>query len=928
MRHKWIVGGRRAFSVMEYAVATAIMAGLLVLFVAVSTGVLSRSLTATESDLAREDSLDRFVGVVEVEPVSRDLALSPASIPYAYTDEPFTFAFVDRATLPPGTAPETLVWTLGGDPLPVGIAFNPATGVLSGTYTGTATVPVSLEVSVSDGLTTVTQTYAWRASRAGLFLLPGVPDSPVFGQAYSFDPRPFLENPLSLSGLSWSVSAGTLPAGLSLDPSTGVVSGTYTELEGVSAPVTIQVQGGAYTGTQVYTFTALGEGLRLSDAPPFSIAAGAVDPFNAAPLLVRDPAIDAGSLVWTLQPETAGVASAWPVGLSASGSSVVGSYTGLDNVVVDLRATVTSGTFGASRVYVLEIEGTSVALANTAFPTLRANVFYDVAMTDRVSLGAGWANTDVTWSIISGSLPSGVSLNPTTGRVSGTHTGLDDGAASVTIQAALPNGRTSSASYTFGIIGAGAVANPQTLPRAVYGVPYSFDLRTTLTTRNPFDFDTLSWAVSGDPLPAGLSVNTATGLISGTHTQETDANLSILVVASDANNVTAIAVHSLPIKGNSSFMVSAGVANSCGSTILGVGHCWGDTTDGALGNPSYASNRLVPSPIDDTGIGEEIAGMSANNATACAWTVSGAAWCWGVGSLGQLGNGSTASPVTSPSRVVQTSMGPVKKISVGNEHVCALNTQDAVWCWGNGTNGQAGNGGTGNYSSPVAVHTSTGMTGPIVDISVGGTQSCAIDATGQLWCWGTGSSGQLGTGETAFQTRPVLVSTASGMAFPVSKVSAGDVHTCAIDATTSVWCWGTAANGRLGMNTTTNQTSPVKVVDGTMTNSGMVDVSAHATHSCAVKNTGTVWCWGNTSNGRLGNGVTTSTTVFTPAQVTGLPSATSTPMRRLAQGSGGAHSCAWGGPARSWCWGAGDSGRLGTNTAPASQGTALETVWP
>lgn len=926
MRHKWIVGGRKAFSFMEYAIVAAIMAGTLVLFVAVSTGVLNRSLTATEADIAREDSLDRFIGVVEVEPVSRDLALSAASIPYAYTDEPFTFAFVDRATLPPGTAPETLVWTLGGDPLPIGIAFNPATGVLSGTYTGTATVPVSLEVSVSDGLTTVTQTYVWRASRAGLFLLPGAPDSPVFGQAYSFDPRTLLENPLSLSGLSWSVSAGTLPVGLSLNPTTGVVSGTYTELEGVSAPVTIQVQGGTYTGTQVYTFTAVGEGLRLSDAPPFSIAAGAVDPFDASPLLVRDPAIDVGSLVWTLQPETAGVPSAWPAGLSASGSSVVGSYTGLDNAMVDLRVTVTSGTFSASRVYVLEVDGTSVALANTAFPTLRANVFYDVAMTDRVSLGAGWANTDVTWSITSGSLPSGVSLNATTGRVSGTHTGLEDGTASVTIQAALPNGRTSSASYTFDIIGAGAVANPQTLPMAVYGVPYSFDLRTTLTTRNPFDFDTLSWAVSGDPLPAGLSVNTSTGLISGTHTQEEDATLSILVVASDANNVTAIAVHSLAIKGNAAYMVAVGTTNSCGNTILGVGHCWGAFASNVLGNPAYTANRLVPSPIDSSPINEAIAGISVGSTTSCAWTVTGAAWCWGVGSVGQMGNGTNTAANPSPVRVTQTSMGPVKKISVGTAHICALSTSNAAWCWGNGTNGRVGNNGTSTYNTPVAVHTTTGMTGAIVDVSAGGSQSCAVDVTGQMWCWGTGSSGQLGRGSTIVAARPVLVSTVTGMAFPVSKIATGDIHTCAIDATQSVWCWGAFANGRLGTAAAANQLSPVKVSDGEMVNSSVVDVSAHALHTCAVKIAGTVWCWGNTGSGRLGNGVTTSTTQASPVQATGFPAGYV--IKRLAPGPTAAHSCAWGAAARAWCWGAGGSGRLGTNTAPASQGTALETVWP
>jgi alpha-tubulin suppressor-like RCC1 family protein len=925
-RHGW--KNTRAFSLMEYAVGTAVMVGLLALFVATSTGVLDRSLSATETQMARPDSLDSLVGVVEVEPVARALALSAEPIPSAYTNTPFTFSFASRLTLPPGTDPASLVWTLSGDPLPVGIVFDPATATLSGTYTSTATLPVALVIQVTDGSATVAQSYSWQARQMGLFLSTATPPSPAFNQPYTFDLVPLLDNPanIPLGSLTWSTTAGTLPLGLSLDSSSGLVSGAYTGLESVATPVTFQVQGGAYTGVQTYVFSPVGEGLRLEPAAPFAFNANTVNPFSASPLLVRDPAIPAASVVWTLQPEVDGLPVPWPQGLSASGADVVGTYTGLDNAVIDLRTTATFGVVSTSQLYVLELQGLAVSLADTALPPVRANVFYDVSMVDRLALGAGWVAGDVTWSIVAGSLPAGVSLNPTTGRVSGINTSLEDAAINVTIQAALPNGRTDTASYAFNLIGAGAVANPQTLPPVVFGVPYSFDLRNTLTTRNPFDFSTLSWVVSGAPLPAGISLNPSTGVLSGTYTGSANASLAILVVASDAENVSATAVHTLPVEGLAPFQVSMGTTHACALDIYGGAYCWGTyNADGRLGSPAYTANLLTPGRIADAVVGRTFTSIEAGSSIACGVRSDGTGWCWGLNTNGQLGIGSLASQ-SAPVQFNATGMGSIAQFAVGATNVCALSESGEVWCAGANTQGRNGNNLTsGNATTPVRVVT-TSMTESVVELEAGQSSFCARTVSGQAWCWGTGSAGQMGNA-TSTSSNPVPRRVVFSSMGPVQDIAVGGTHACAIDASGAVWCWGAFANNRLGDVFTANQTSPVLATQASM-GTGFSQVVAGSLSTCAVKSaTGAVWCWGSNTSGQLGAGMATTITTSLPVQVT--TTLMGTGITRLSMGPLGLSVCATKPSVRaSWCWGSGAGGLMGNNTASGNNTTPVATTWP
>ena len=153
---------------------------------------------------------------------------------------------------------------------------------------------------------------------------------------------------------------------------------------------------------------------------------------------------------------------------------------------------------------------------------------------------------------------------------------------------------------------------------------------------------------------------------------------------------------------------------------------------------------------------------SANHA--CGLTPGGAAWCWGKGSEGQLGNGtyvaSSAQPVSvTPGRVF-TSLAA----DAASNHTCGLGTSGDAWCWGYNYFGQLGTGDTANRANPVAV--GGGLT--FASLAVGGNHTCGLTHAGVAWCWGLNVNGQLGDGSRANRTTPGLVATSGNVVVPVT----------------------------------------------------------------------------------------------------------------------------------------------------------------
>jgi alpha-tubulin suppressor-like RCC1 family protein len=134
--------------------------------------------------------------------------------------------------------------------------------------------------------------------------------------------------------------------------------------------------------------------------------------------------------------------------------------------------------------------------------------------------------------------------------------------------------------------------------------------------------------------------------------------------------------------------------------------------------------------------------------------------CFGNGQFGELGNGQNVS-AASPQTVARDSIDPFHL----NLHFACGVQLSVVFCWGANSSGQLGNGTMMNSNVPVSVSL-PGFSA--VSVGVGFNHACAVDASGAMFCWGDDSAGQLGNGTTSSPllplTMPVLV--ASGWKLP------------------------------------------------------------------------------------------------------------------------------------------------------------------
>jgi alpha-tubulin suppressor-like RCC1 family protein len=236
-------------------------------------------------------------------------------------------------------------------------------------------------------------------------------------------------------------------------------------------------------------------------------------------------------------------------------------------------------------------------------------------------------------------------------------------------------------------------------------------------------------------------------------------------------------------------------------------------------------------------------------------------------------------------------------ISAGGFHTVAVHTDGTLRAWGSDRGGQLGAGRTAYSNVPARV---SGMpplkSGP--DSAAAGEQDVlAIAADGTLWAWGYNQSGQLGDGTTSDRTTPVRVVGISS----VNAVAASRDHSLAVTADGAVWSWGSNLSGQLGTGTTLNRAVPVPVPGL----AGFTAVAAGQQHSVALRSDGSVWAWGDNSRGQLGDGTTTRR--LSPVQVTGIAAVT-----RIAAGP--FYTLALKGDGTVWAWGDNGAGQLGDGT--------------
>lgn len=294
-----------------------------------------------------------------------------------------------------------------------------------------------------------------------------------------------------------------------------------------------------------------------------------------------------------------------------------------------------------------------------------------------------------------------------------------------------------------------------------------------------------------------------------------------------------------------------------------------------------------PTPQNDSWVH-----VSAGGRHTCATQTDGSVWCWGDNSFGQLGDGSTNGG--SQPRWVQLAAG-VEAAAAGQSHSCVLTLDGAVWCWGRNNLGQLGDGTVASRVEPTAVV----LPGEAVSLSAGYAHTCAVGAGGQAWCWGANDTGQLGIGNVVPDTcgspavscspSPLNVEEIGDVASLSAGGSAEGSHSCAALNDRSVWCWGDNSEEQLGDGSLISRNTPVELTD--LFN--VIGVTAGERHSCATLGNGESHCWGRSFGDP-----------FWISALEGVARVT----------AGGEFSCSILADATSWCWGRNDLGQLGDGT--------------
>jgi alpha-tubulin suppressor-like RCC1 family protein len=279
-----------------------------------------------------------------------------------------------------------------------------------------------------------------------------------------------------------------------------------------------------------------------------------------------------------------------------------------------------------------------------------------------------------------------------------------------------------------------------------------------------------------------------------------------------------------PIVGvNNALQISLGDYHLCILSSDGAVKCAGSNTLHVLGNEAYASS-LVPIPA--VGVTNAIAIQSTEYQT-CALLSDGGIQCWGwLDSTFYRGVSAHYEPFRIPG------ISGITQFSMAGEKICGLISDGKIQCWGILGDMQAF-GLNATKKSPVFVQQLNDFEQADRNAS---SHSCYVKSDGSIWCWGDNSRGQLGDGTLITRDSPVRV---NGLGLS-KMVSTGFRFSCALLMDDSVSCWGSGSYGQLGNGLGIDSLTPV-AVDG-LTSVKHLASSEYST--CATLNDGTVKCWG------------------------------------------------------------------------------------
>ncbi|SFA99020.1 Putative Ig domain-containing protein [Collimonas sp. OK607] len=418
-------------------------------------------------------------------------------------------AFSQSFSTSGGVAPYT--YALSGS-LPTGLSWNAATATLSGTPTQSGNFPVT--VTATDQSTgagapfSIAIGYTLAISAPIISLTSATLPGSAIGTSYTAS--------ISASGgigpYTYAVSAGALPTGVSLNGSSGALSGTPTEAGAFGFTVRAS-DVNSFAGTRTYNILVGVPTLTLTPAslPAAAVAVGysatftaggGTSPYNYTLTGTLPSGITFNSATGVLSGTTA-QAGSFPITVRATDSS-----------------TGAGAPFTVQNSYTLTVAAPSISLAPSSIAGGTVAVSYSAA----ISASGGAA--PYAYSLVSGALPAGVTLNASTGALSGTPSAA--GTFSFTVRGLDANNFSGSQAYSLAIAAATVTLNPATLPNPTAEAAYTTTL-TAVGGTAPYSF-----AVAGGALPSGLTLNSATGVLSGTANQS--GSFTFNIRASDSSS--------------------------------------------------------------------------------------------------------------------------------------------------------------------------------------------------------------------------------------------------------------------------------------------------------------------------------------------------------------------------------------------------------
>jgi alpha-tubulin suppressor-like RCC1 family protein len=344
--------------------------------------------------------------------------------------------------------------------------------------------------------------------------------------------------------------------------------------------------------------------------------------------------------------------------------------------------------------------------------------------------------------------------------------------------------------------------------------------------------------------------------------------------------------------------VAAGGEHTCAVTEDGEAYCWGRGVDGELGT-GRIDDEFIPAKVQSDVVFKSI---TAGDAHTCALDTEGRAHCWGWNAYFQLG--STAQADLSVPQPVETTER-FASISAGAHHTCALTIDQRVLCWGYNRFGQVGDGTTSTVTTPTAISVDIRA----FNVTAGGHHTCAPTISRIVYCWGRNEYGQLGQDASSVMViDPAPVQTS----LRFSQIDAGLTHTCGVATDAQIYCWGSAVHGEIGDGAPFRKDLPGPTTPtAAILMPPMSFVSAGVHHTCAVAQSLETLCWGRGIYGQLANADIIDHSVRQPVY---LQPRTNHRSDRLVfdmiAASGSTHTCGLAERAV-FCWGKGVRGQLG-----------------